>query len=147
MEEGVHSRPAVVPARSKLPTGTETVLLVEDEHALRGVARACLESKGYNVLDAQDGTTALELASCFPGPIQLLLTDVILPDISGRALAKTRPDTRVLYTSGYTDEILGENGVLRAGIVLLQKPFTIESLLLKVREVLDADCAWAASTS
>jgi PAS domain S-box-containing protein len=151
MEEGAHSRPAAVPARSKLPTGTETVLLVEDEHELRGVARACLESKGYNVLDAQDGTTALELASCFPGPIQLLLTDVILPDISGRALAetlaKTRPDSRVLYTSGYTDEILGENGVLRAGIVLLQKPFTIESLLLKVREVLDADCAWAASTS
>jgi two-component system cell cycle sensor histidine kinase/response regulator CckA len=149
VEEVAHLHPAALQPRSKLPLGTETVLLVEDEPALRGVARACLESKGYNVMDAQDGTTALELANCFPGPIQLLLTDVILPDISGRALAETlaksRSEFRVLYTSGYTDDILGENGVLNPGTVFLQKPFTIESLLLKVREVLDANSATAAA--
>src|SRR5881296_415486 len=123
-----------------LPRGTETVLIVEDAAPVRAVMRHVLERQGYAVLEASNGAAALELVAGHPGPIHLLLTDVIMPGLSGRQLADRltalRPDTRVLYASGYTDDAVVRHGVLESGIAYLQKPFTTESLARKVREVL-----------
>jgi PAS domain S-box-containing protein len=121
--------------------GTETVLLVEDAAAVRAVARQALARQGYTVLEAPNGTEALQIAASHPGPIHLLLTDVVMPGLSGRQLSdqlvRLRPDTRVLYTSGYTDDAVVRHGVLESGIAYLQKPFTADGLARKVREVLD----------
>jgi PAS domain S-box-containing protein len=121
--------------------GTETVLLVEDAAAVRSVIHEALARQGYTVLDAPNGVEALQIAASHPGPIHLLLTDVVMPGLSGRqlsdALAAVRPDTRVLYTSGYTDDAVVRHGVLESGIAYLQKPFTVDGLARKVREVLD----------
>jgi PAS domain S-box-containing protein len=123
--------------------GTETILLTEDAPALRGMARQILERYGYTVLGASDGKEALSLAHSLADPIHLLLTDVVMPGMSGRELAerfiKKRPQVKVLYMSGYTDDAVVRHGVLRPGIAYLQKPFTPESLAHKVREVLDSD--------
>jgi CheY-like chemotaxis protein len=123
--------------------GTETILLTEDAPALRGTARQILERYGYTVLVAQNGTEALTLAQSCRGLIHLLLTDVVMPGMSGRELAERftaqRPESKVLYMSGYTDDAVVRHGVLRPGIAYLQKPFTPESLAHKVREVLDSD--------
>jgi len=122
--------------------GTETILLTEDAPALRGAARRILERYGYTVLEAPNGKEALTLARSRPGPIHLLLTDVVMPGMSGRELAERfcthRPEVKVLYMSGYTDDAVVRHGVLRPGIAYLQKPFTPESLAHKVREVLDS---------
>jgi two-component system, cell cycle sensor histidine kinase and response regulator CckA len=122
--------------------GSETVLVTEDVAAVRTVARQMLERYGYTVLEAPDGTTALRLAEKHHGAIQLLLTDVVMPDVSGRELATQllalRPDMKVLYMSGYTDDAVVRHGVLQEGIAYLQKPFTPDSLARKVRAVLDA---------
>jgi PAS domain S-box-containing protein len=122
--------------------GTETVLLAEDAAAVRAVGKQVLERQGYTVLEAPDGEVALHLAQRHSGPIHLLLTDVVMPGMSGRQLAdqlaRTRPDTRVLFASGYTDDAVVRHGVLEEGTPYLQKPFTPESLARKVREVLDA---------
>jgi two-component system cell cycle sensor histidine kinase/response regulator CckA len=122
--------------------GTETILLTEDAPALRGMARQILERYGYTVLEAPDGKEALALARSVPGPIHLLLTDVVMPGMSGRELAERftghRSEMKVLYMSGYTDDAVVRHGVLRPGIAYLQKPFTPESLAHKVREVLDS---------
>jgi PAS domain S-box-containing protein len=121
--------------------GTETVLLVEDAAAVRAVARQALARQGYTVLEAPNGTEALQIAASHAGPIHLLLTDVVMPGLSGRQLSdqlvRLRPDTRVLYTSGYTDDAVVRHGVLESGIAYLQKPFTADGLARKVREVLD----------
>jgi len=123
--------------------GTETVLLVEDEQSLRSVVGNVLRSNGYEVLGAQDGHAALDLAENFAAPIELLLTDVILPGISGRALADhlgvSRPLMKVIYMSGYTDDFIAHHGTIDPQTVLLEKPFPISLLLQKVRETLDAD--------
>jgi DNA-binding response OmpR family regulator len=123
--------------------GTETILLTEDAPALRGMARQILERYGYTVLEAPDGNEALSLARSLDGPIHLLLTDVVMPGMSGRELAERftahRSGVKVLYMSGYTDDAVVRHGVLRPGIAYLQKPFTPESLAHKVREVLDSD--------
>jgi len=128
-------------ASGDLPRGTETVLIVEDAAAVRAVMRHVLERQGYAVLEASNGAAALELVAGHPAPIHLLLTDVIMPGLSGRQLADRlaalRPDTRVLYASGYTDDAVVRHGVLESGIAYLQKPFTTDSLARKVREVLD----------
>src|SRR5213593_87653 len=128
-------------AREQLPCGSETVLLVEDEEVVRGLARQILASHGYTVLAAPSGADALELAASHAGPIHLLVTDVVLPGISGRELAarfqSVRPGLQVLYTSGYTDEAVVHHGVLDAGIAFLQKPFTSGALARKVRKTLD----------
>jgi len=128
-------------ASGDLPRGTETVLIVEDAAAVRAVMRHVLERQGYAVLEASNGAAALERVAGHPAPIHLLLTDVIMPGLSGRQLADRlaalRPDTRVLYASGYTDDAVVRHGVLESGIAYLQKPFTTESLARKVREVLD----------
>ncbi len=129
-------------ARSiKAPRGTETVLLVEDEEGVRSLAREVLRASGYNVLEAPDGEAGLAVCRQHPGPVHLLLTDVIMPRMNGSELAEhlqtLRPQTRVLYLSGYTDDALGDKGVLDPDVAFLQKPFTTAALAQKVREVLD----------
>jgi CheY-like chemotaxis protein len=122
--------------------GRETVLLVEDEVTVLRLAREYLELQGYTVIDAGDPATAILISNAHAGPIHLLLTDVVMPGMTGRELANhlcpRRPEMRVLYMSGYTENAIGQNGTLDAGITLLQKPFTLLTLKAKVREVLDA---------
>jgi CheY-like chemotaxis protein len=124
------------------PRGSETVLLVEDEPSVRDLANRLLKQQGYTVLDAAHGEEALHLAQDTAGKgIHLLLTDVVLPHMSGKELAdqlKTfRPDLKVLYMSGYTDFAVVHQGVLNPGTHFLQKPFSLETLSQKVREALD----------
>jgi nitrogen-specific signal transduction histidine kinase/CheY-like chemotaxis protein len=122
--------------------GAETVLLVEDEAAVRELTREILELEGYTVLEAADGPTALALVRDVPGSIDLLLTDVVMPQLSGGQLAarllQERPDLRVLFMSGYTEDAIVHHGVRDAGAALLPKPFTPDALARKVRETLDA---------
>jgi two-component system cell cycle sensor histidine kinase/response regulator CckA len=134
---------AALPPRSMadMPWGGETVLLVEDDEGVRDLAGRVLRSQGYNVLEAQDGQEALRVSAHQTDPIHLLLADVVMPGISGKVLAdqltQTRPDLKVLFMSGYTDEEIVQHGVLEPGIVLLQKPFNPMALARKVRQVLD----------
>ncbi|MGH9750263.1 MAG: response regulator [Candidatus Polarisedimenticolia bacterium] len=120
--------------------GTETVLVLEDEPTLREVVRQSLESRGYKVLLAESGAEALAICASHPGPIHLMVADVVLPVMDGRATADRavplRPELRVLYMSGYTDEAILHHGVLDPGVAFLHKPFTPDALLTKVREVL-----------
>ena len=123
------------------PRGAETILLAEDDDALRALAERVLRTNGYRVLAARDPATAMALLKDHAGPIHLLLTDVIMPRVSGRHLAtavvEQRPGTPVLYMSGYTDDAVLRHGVLDAGLAYLEKPFTPGALLRKVRQVLD----------
>jgi two-component system cell cycle sensor histidine kinase/response regulator CckA len=125
--------------------GAETILLVEDADALRKLTHMLLEQHGYRVLVAANGAAALQLVEEKPESVNLLLTDVIMPGLNGRALAERlqlrQPGLKVLYMSGYTDDAIVDHGVLAAGTHLLHKPFSEESLIHKVREVLDADTA------
>ncbi|MEW5957487.1 MAG: PAS domain S-box protein [Chloroflexota bacterium] len=125
-----------------IPTGTETVLLVEDEESVRTLARRILEMSGYTVLEAEHGGEALLLDAHRQGPIHLLLTDVIMPHMGGQELAERlvalHPEMKVLYVSGYTDQAIAHHGVLDPGLFFLQKPFSPNALARKVREVLDA---------
>ncbi len=120
--------------------GTETVLLVEDDRAVRKVTRIVLRKQGYEVLSADGAASALQQAREFDGPIHLLLTDVVMPEVSGpelaRRLLESRPDTRVLYTSGYTDADIVQHGVLEEGVQFIGKPFKPRELAVKLREVL-----------
>ncbi len=126
----------------RVEPGTETILLVEDEANLRYLARQYLEKQGYKVIEAADGAVAMQIAVAHEAVIHLLLTDVIMPGMNGRELAQRiseiRPNVKVLYMSGYTENVIGHNGTLDAGIRLLQKPFNLRDLKSKVREVLDA---------
>ena len=126
----------------KAEPGTETILLVEDEANLRYLARQFLEKQGYRVIEAADGAVAMQIVVAHEGVIHLLLTDVIMPGMNGRELAQRvseiRPNVKVLYMSGYTENVIGHNGTLDAGVRLLQKPFNLRDLKDKVREVLDA---------
>jgi CheY-like chemotaxis protein len=122
--------------------GSETVLLVEDEDIVRNLVSEILATAGYTVLGASDGIEALEVAERHPGPIHLLLTDVVMPKMSGSDLAERlvsfHGETRVLYTSGYTDGAIVDRGVLQPGTEFIQKPFSFAALTQKVRDVLDA---------
>ena len=123
--------------------GAETILLVEDADALRKLTHMLLEQHGYRVLVAANGAAALQLVEQKPERVNLLLTDVIMPGLNGRALAGRlellQPGLKILYMSGYTDDTIVDHGVLESGTHLLHKPFSEENLIRKVREVLDAD--------
>ena len=126
----------------EMPKGTETILLVEDAALVRTLARQVLETAGYKVLEAASAEAALTICEPNGTRIDLLLTDVVMPGMSGNDMSKIllarQPDMPVLYMSGYTDEAIVQHGVLEAGINFLQKPFSPGALALKVREVLDA---------
>ena len=121
--------------------GSETILLVEDAVALRVLTRELLEQNGYRVLESQDVTDALQIADKHQGKISLLLTDVVMPQMSGRLLAERltarRPEMKVLFMSGYTDDAVLRHGILYDRTPFLEKPFTREALIRKVREVLE----------
>ena len=123
------------------PRGNETILVVEDEDGVRTLTRHVLVERGYAVLEASDGDEALSVADRHQGPIHLLMTDVVMPGPGGRELADrilaTRPGTKVLYVSGYTDDAIVRHGVLEEQVSFLQKPFSTLALACKVREVLD----------
>ncbi len=129
--EKIHSAPE---------PGTETILFVEDEESVRELVTEYLAARGYRVLEASDGVKALEIASRHDGEIQLLITDVVMPQLSGRELASRvsagRPGLKVLYISGYTDDSIFRHGVLEGGMAFLQKPFNLKALAAKIREVL-----------
>jgi two-component system cell cycle sensor histidine kinase/response regulator CckA len=123
--------------------GSETILLVEDEDVVRRLAREILEQEGYTVLEASRGKEALSLCAAYEHPIQLLLTDVVMPKTSGKEVADRlralHPETKVLFMSGYTDEAIVHHGVLDANVEFIQKPFTPVALVRKVRRVIDSN--------
>lgn len=136
--------PAALPGRvedRKVQEGNETVLVVEDNDAVREVAVAALQARGYRVLQAADGEEALELVQSLTEPVHLLLTDVVMPGMSGATLAlrlrEQYPHLRVLYTSGYTENVIVHHGVLEEGVAFLPKPYRPADLARCVREVLD----------
>jgi PAS domain S-box-containing protein len=131
--------------------GSESILLVEDADPLRKLAQRFLEAGGFRVLSAPSGEDALEVAAHYPGTFDLLLTDVVMPGMNGRSLAeqlsRRQPGIKVLYMSGYTDSFIAGHGVLEAGLHILHKPFTEETLVRKVREVLDRGAESSPSTN
>ncbi len=132
---------AAVAIETSAPSGTETVLLVEDDLNLRTLAREILQQQGYIVLEAEDAADALRIADQYAGSIHLVITDVVMPKMNGptlaRAIQEHRPDAKVLYMSGYTDDAIVRHGVLEPGTPFLQKPFTPGTLARKIRQVLD----------
>jgi two-component system cell cycle sensor histidine kinase/response regulator CckA len=129
------------PAKSDQRLGTETILVVEDEEGVRGLIRSLLREKGYKVLEATDGIEAMKLNDSYPDAIDLLLTDMVMPQMSGRELAEQlsprRPAMKVLYMSGYTADAVIYTGTLESQLDFIQKPFTTEALAHKIRDVLD----------
>jgi two-component system cell cycle sensor histidine kinase/response regulator CckA len=123
--------------------GTETILLVEDEEVVRGLARRILEQAGYSVIEASKGAEAVRLSEEHANGVDLLLTDVVMPEMSGKELADLlkgqRSDLKILFMSGYTDEAIVHHGVLDSTVEFVQKPFTPSALIKKVREVLDSE--------
>jgi hypothetical protein len=142
LEENVET-PTPPPVGDDLPAGTETILLVEDEEAVRELSRTIMEMAGYKVLEASNGLAALELVARHKEPIDLLVTDVIMPKMGGgelvEALHAQRPKMRVLYLSGYTSDAIVCHGVSESKAAFLQKPFTVSALTQKIREVLDVE--------
>jgi CheY-like chemotaxis protein len=124
-----------------LPRGSETVLVVEDEESVRDVLHQMLEGNGYRVKMARDGAEAFQIADTHADAIHLLVTDVILPGMTGRDVVEritaTHPAMKVLYISGYTEEAISRHGVISPGTAFLSKPFGAATFLLKVRELLD----------
>jgi len=130
--------------------GHETVLVAEDDPQLRALVCRCLLAGGYSVLEACDGAEALEVAAAHIGPLQLLITDVVMPNVSGKELAErlllVRPRLLVLFMSGYSDAAIARHGELTPGATFLQKPVAPDALMRAVREILDAEPAkWRVS--
>jgi len=146
-EEAEVSVPTV--KATAMPRGSETVLVAEDEWAVRGIALRVLKELGYTVLGAANGTEALRVALAQGKKLDLLLTDVIMPEMNGKALAERLtvlwPGLKVLFVSGYTDETIARQGILDEGRAFLPKPFSPEVLARKVREVLDRPDSKAAN--
>jgi two-component system cell cycle sensor histidine kinase/response regulator CckA len=142
LPEARGEKAAAPPAQGEVPRGSETVLLVEDEAAVREVTRAQLESLGYRVLSCANAAEALVVAAGHVEPLHLLLTDVVMPGMNGRELAarlgERRGSLRVLFTSGYGEEVIARHGVLEPGVLLLQKPYGLARLASRVREALQA---------
>jgi two-component system, cell cycle sensor histidine kinase and response regulator CckA len=138
--DGEDARATDAPAPAPPPRPGTTVLLVEDEDGVRGLARRILERHGYTVLEAADGRAALALVDTYAGRIDLVLTDVVMPAMTGRELAQAvverTPQTKVLFMSGYTDDVLLRRGVLHPEVVVVQKPFTAGELLQAVGSAL-----------
>ncbi len=134
-------RATSIEQRSQQSGGTERILLVEDDDQIRRLAQRSLKREGYQVVAAENGERALELASQDKGSFHLLITDVVMPGLTGKqvaeALRQTRPDIKVLYISGYTQDIIADHGIVEEGISLLQKPFSPAGLTDCVRRVLD----------
>jgi CheY-like chemotaxis protein len=133
------------PARldgAKTKRGTETILLVEDEDGVRTLIRQILERQGYHILETSGAGEALQQCENHAGPIHLLLSDVVLTQTNGRELAQRllliRPDMKVLFMSGYSEDAIVHHGVLEEGTEFIQKPFVTEALVRKVRDILDA---------
>ena len=130
------------PLVESLPAGTETILLVEDEPGVRAFAGEALRMQGYTILEAKHGIEAQLLSAQHPASIHLLLTDVVMPQMNGREVAERllpqRPGLKVLYMSGYAEQAVINRGIMESGFAFLQKPFTQQALVCKVREVLDA---------
>jgi two-component system cell cycle sensor histidine kinase/response regulator CckA len=126
-------------------TGDATILVVEDQDAVRFFATAALIQLGYRVLESSNGDDAIAAAASHPGRLDMLLTDVVLPGMNGKELSerlkKLRPDLKVLFISGYTADVIADHGVLERGMAFLQKPFSPEELAAKVRDVLSARAA------
>ena len=120
--------------------GSETILLVEDEDSVRQLVRDTLAAKGYCVLEAENGEAGIAAATAHQGNIDLVITDVVMPGMGGRELVKQvvklRPTMKVLYLSGYTEDSIISEGTIESGAAFLQKPFTLQNLSRKVREVL-----------
>ena len=140
--DAVETEAASEPSLAGALDGSETVLVAEDEEAVRQIIEKALDAHGYRVLSARDGAEALERASAYAGQVDLLVTDVVMPDMNGRELSRrlveTRPNLRTLYLSGYTDDATLHRGVLQQGVAFLQKPFSLRMLARKVREVIEA---------
>ena len=140
VEKEIEETEAVEAAAESL-TGSEAILVVEDNEMVRDLVQTIFQRHGYSVLTAQDGEEAIKVSKEHDGPIHLMVTDVVMPNMSGKELAERlnalRPDMKVLYMSGYTDNAIVHHGVLAQEMVFIQKPFTPESLARKVREVID----------
>jgi len=141
--ENVSEKSETRAAETPIPSGSETILLLEDEAVVRGLARQILEQAGYCVMEAERGEEAVQLCAEGSQHIDLLLTDVVMPQTSGKEVAdrvsKLRPGLRVLFMSGYTDEAIVHHGVLDSNVEFIQKPFAPAALARKVREVLDSE--------
>jgi len=130
-----------VSQNSLSPPATETVLVVENETAIRNLVQMALERHGYHILAAESGADALRVADGYRGRIDLLISDVVIPDMNGpeiaRRLSRSHPEVLTLFMSGYLDDALGEHGLSGDGVDFIQKPFSPRMLALKVREILD----------
>ena len=139
--EVVLPSPDLTPAIETMPRGGETILLAEDDAGVRSHARRVLQSCGYTVLEAAEGAEALRMAETHVGPLHLLVSDVVMPEMGGRRLLErvlaVKPGVKVLCLSGYTADAVVRHGVLESEIAFLQKPFTPLMLACKVRHVLD----------
>ena len=138
VQGAAEKHPAPTPAAAA--GGSETILLVEDEESVRQLVRDTLASKGYRVLEADSGEAGIAIADKHEGQIDLIITDVMMPGMSGREMVnklnQTRPAIRILYLSGYTEDAIVSEGKFESGTAFLQKPFSLQSLSKKVREVL-----------
>ena len=121
--------------------GTETILIVEDDDGFRNFLHDVLKKKGYKVIEAGNGEDALRASKEYDGQIDLMITDIVMPKLGGKAAAEQmvnlRPRIKILYMSGYTDDAIAEHGILSPNLNFLQKPFSAGTLTQKVREVLD----------
>ena len=126
-----------------MPTGTGTILLVEDEPAILKMGKEMIERLGYTVLTAESPNSALKIAGEHEGTIHLLITDVVMPEMNGRDLSsrliQIHPELNTLYMSGYTANVIAHHGVLDEGVQFIQKPFPMEDMAIKIREALEQE--------
>ena len=138
----LETRPHSMSSSTLALRGTETILVAEDEDGVRSLTKEVLEKYGYTVLEASNGEEALKIAEGHEGPLDLLLSDVVMPRMGGPELAQEllarRPAVKVLYMSGYTDHPMVRRGVVNAGVAFLQKPFTPTVLVSRIREILES---------